>query len=91
MTAIVAIYPKFQAIDSSGAPLSGGLLYTYSAGTTTPKTSYTTPAATTANANPVVLDSRGEADVWLDTGNYKFKLTDSSQVEIWTVDNIAGA
>jgi hypothetical protein len=34
-----------------------------------------------------VLDSRGEADVWLD-GAYKFVLTDSLSNTIWTVDNI---
>lgn len=91
MTAIVAIYPKFQAITATGIPLVGGLLYTYAAGGTTPKTTYTTAAASTANTNPVVLDSRGEANVWLTTGSYKFKLSDASDVEIWTVDNIAGA
>jgi len=91
MTAIVAIYPKFQAITAAGIPLVGGLLYTYAAGGTTPKTTYTTAASSTANTNPVVLDSRGEANVWLTTGSYKFKLSDANDVEIWTVDNIAGA
>ena len=43
---------KKQYFDDSGFPLSGGKLYVYEAGTTTLKTSYTTEAASTANANP---------------------------------------
>ena len=78
---------KFQAFDSNGDPLNGGLLYTYAAGTVTAKDTYTDQGAGTANANPVVLDSRGEADVWID-GAYKFVLKDSSEVTIWTVDDI---
>ena len=82
--------PKFQGFDSNGDPLSSGKLYTYAAGTTTNKTTYTTQGAGTANANPVILDSRGEADVWID-GSYKFVLKDSSDTTIWTVDNIGTA
>lgn len=81
---------KFQAFDSSGAPLSSGKLYTYEAGTTTPKTTYTDSTLGTPNANPVILDSRGEANVWL-SGGYKFILKDSADVTIYTVDNITDA
>ena len=80
---------KFQAFDDNGVPLSGGKLYAYAAGTSTPKDTYTTATLGTANDNPVILDSRGEADVHLD-GLYKFVLTDSDDVEIWTVDNVEG-
>lgn len=81
--------PKFRAFDSNGNPLAGGLLYTYSAGTTTPRSTYTTRAGNVANANPVVLDANGEADVWLTPGvDYKFELHDSSDVLQWTVDNV---
>jgi hypothetical protein len=70
--------------------LVGGKLYTYAAGTTTPQVSYTDFGGGTANANPVILDSRGEASVWLDTALYKMALYDSTNVLIWTVDNIGG-
>lgn len=83
---------KFKAWDSNGNPLAGGKLHTYAAGTTTNQATYTDSTLGTANANPIVLDSRGEADVWLDgsLGLYKMVLKDSNDVTIWTVDNIEG-
>ena len=79
--------PKFRALDSSGDPLVGGLLYTYTAGTTTAKATYTDEAGTVPNANPVVLDSYGEAIVRLN-GDYKFVLKTAAGVTLWTIDNI---
>ena len=87
--AVVTPTAKTQFIDAAGAPLAGGKLYTYAAGTTTPQASYTDSTGATANSNPVILDSRGEANVWLGEAVYKFKLTDANDVEIWTVDYIA--
>ena len=83
--------PKLQFFDLNGAPLSGGLLYTYAAGTTTPLASYTDSTGLIANTNPIVLDSRGEANVWLGAAIYKFALYTSAGVLIWTVDNINGS
>jgi len=80
---------KLQFTDITGAPLVGGLLYTYAAGTTTPLATYTNSSGVSLNPNPVVLDARGEAAVWLGANTYKFKLTDSNNNEIWTVDNIS--
>ena len=88
MSAYLSPVLKQRFFDSNGNPLSGGLLYTYSAGTTTPKVTYTTQAASAANTNPIVLDSEGECDIWLIPGNYKFALHDSDDVAQWTVDNI---
>lgn len=87
--AVVTPTAKTQFIDAAGAPLAGGKLYTYAAGTTTPQASYTDSTGATANSNPVILDSRGEANVWLGEAVYKFKLTDANDVEIWTVDYIS--
>ena len=81
--------PKLQFFDLNGAPLSGGLLYTYAAGTTTPLASYTDSTGLIANTNPIVLDSRGEANVWLAGAIYKFALYSATNVLIWTVDNIS--
>ena len=87
--AVVTPTAKAQFIDAAGIPLAGGYLYTYEAGTTTPQATYTDSTASTANSNPIILDSRGEANIWLSSANYKFKLTDANGTEIWTVDNIA--
>lgn len=89
MTAILATFPKFRAWTLNGtAPLVGGKLYTYEAGTTTPLATYTDQSGSTPNANPVILDASGSADVWLSSAAYKFKLEDSSGVIQWTVDDI---
>ena len=80
--------PKFFALTNLGLPLSGGMLYTYVAGTSTPKATYTDSTGVTPNANPVILDSAGRADVWLALGAYKFVLQDSLGNTIWTVDGI---
>ena len=90
--ATISPTPKLQFLDANGDPLSYGLLYTYIAGTTTSKTTYTTAAQTTANTNPILLDSRGQADVWLLAGEaYKFTLQNSSGVLQYTVDQITAA
>lgn len=82
--------PKAQFIDANGAPLAGGKVYTYAAGTSTPLATYTTSSGATPNTNPVVLDARGEANIWYTTGvSYKVVLKTSADVELWTVDNIA--
>jgi hypothetical protein len=71
--------------------LSGGLLYTYSAGTTTPIASYTTSAGNIANSNPIVLGAGGRPpnEIWLlRNAAYKFVLQDSLANPIATYDNI---
>jgi hypothetical protein len=88
MTTNLLTPPKAQFFDANGNPLVGGKLYAYAAGTTTPQATYTDYAGGTANTNPVILDSRGEASVWLGENPYKFKLTTSTDVEVWTVDNV---
>lgn len=77
-----------QFLDKDGEPLNAGLVYAYDAGTTTPRDTYTDKAGGTANANPVVLDSAGRAEIWL-SGSYKFVITDSAGELIDTEDNIS--
>src|SRR3989304_9427184 len=83
--------PKFSATfvdaDGNAVPAVGYKLWTYIAGTTTPKATYTSYSLGAANTNPVILDARGEANVWLD-GNYKFVLLTDADVTVWTVDEI---
>lgn len=84
----LAVFPKFYATDSNGNPLNGGKLYTYVAGTTTPLATYTDQSGSTPNANPVILDASGLANVWLGSASYKMVLKTSADVTLWTVDNI---
>lgn len=80
-----------QFFDDNGAPLNGGLIYTYGAGTTSPVSTYTDSSASTNNTNPIVLDSAGRtpAQIWLTAGAaYKFVLQTSTGVLIKTDDNI---
>jgi len=77
--------------DKNGKPLSGGRVNTYLAGTNTPFNTYTDSTGSTVNGNPVILDMRGEADIWLaDNISYKVVLEDRNGNEIYTVDNIVG-
>lgn len=87
--AVLTPQPKMQFTTAAGVPLSGGKVYTYIAGTTTPQATFTDYTGATPNTNPVILNSRGEANIWLGAALYKFKLTDANDVEIWTVDYIS--
>lgn len=82
-----------QFFTNSGVPLSGGKLYTYAAGTTTPKTSYTSSTGSTAHTNPIILDSAGRVpggEIWISAPPYKFVLNTSTDVLIATYDNVLG-
>ena len=91
----VKLSPLFNdaQLDNNGLPLSGGMVYWYLAGTTTPVIVYTESSGSTANTNPVILNTRGEPvqPIWLQTGKvYKAIITDSIGNLIRTVDNISG-
>ena len=82
--------PKLQFFGTDGLPLVGGKLYTYSAGTTTPLATYVDHTGTTTNTNPIILDSNGEADVWLpETTSYKYILKTPADVTLYTVDYVS--
>ena len=88
MTLPVMPNPKIQFFDNNGDPLAGGKIYSYEAGTSTPKATYSEATGTTANANPVVLDSRGEASIYL-SGTYKIVLKDADDFQLWSMDNVS--
>ena len=82
-----------QFFDNSGNVLTGGKIYTYSAGTTTPATTYTSSNGNTPWSNPIILDAAGRVsgsgEIWLtDSLAYKFVLKDANDVLIATYDNI---
>lgn len=84
-----------QFFDNNGNPLTGGKLYSYAAGTTTPVATYTTNAGIVARTNPIILDSAGRVgdggEIWLDSAvQYKFVLKTALDVLIATWDNVWG-
>ena len=87
----------WQAFDDNGDPYAGGLLFTYTAGSSTKKTAYQDSTGLTAHANPIVLDAGGRlpAPVFGTTGAYKFVLAPSTDTDPptsaeWTEDGISG-
>lgn len=83
-----------QFLDNNGNPLSGGKIYTYQAGTTTPEPTYTTSVGDVAHTNPIILDSAGRVpggQIWVNAAqDYKFVLTTSADVTIATYDDLVG-
>ena len=83
-----------QFFDSNGNPLSGGLIYTYAAGTSTPAATYTSSSGLIQHSNPIVLDAAGRVptgEIWLTDGiSYKFTIKTSADVLVNTYDNIVG-
>lgn len=64
--------PRATFLTSTGVPLSGGCVFTYQGGTTTPQATYTDYTGGTSNTNPVILDTTGSAVMWLGANTYKF-------------------
>lgn len=79
---------------STGAPYAGAKIFTYAGGTTTKLATFTDSTGGTANANPIILDSLGECDIWIPVSTaYKFVFspptdTDPPTNAIWTRDQI---
>lgn len=80
--------PKMQFFSDAGVPLVYGKLYTYASGTATPLVTYTDSTGTVPNSNPIILNTRGEAEVWLGPSRYTFALTDADDNLIWTADGV---
>lgn len=97
MANVLSPAPKFKAFDNNGNPANGYRLFTYAGGTSTKVATYSTPDLSSPNTDPVVLDFRGEANVWtVPNTSYKFILAppgfdDPPTNPIWTVDNIVSA
>lgn len=80
--------PKMQFFTAAGIPLVGGKLFTYASGTTSPLATYTDDTGNTTNTNPIILNSRGEAEVWFGPSRYSLVLKDADDNLIWTVDGV---
>lgn len=92
----VTLSPVFKQkfFDNSGIPLNGGKLFSYLATTTTKTATYSDAAGVSLNTNPIILNFRGEADLYIEPNKgYKFVLAPSTDTDpptnpIWTVDNV---
>lgn len=97
MADVLSPVPRLKFWGNNGLPLAGGKLFTYSAGTTTKIATYTDSTGGTPNANPVILDYRGEANVWIPPNvAYKYVLAPSTDTDpptnpIWTVDQLVSS
>jgi hypothetical protein len=80
--------PRQRYFNNDGTPAAGCYLYTYAAGSSTPKAVYTDFAGTIPHANPIVLDSKGETLAYF-SGNYKLDLKTAAGVQVtgYPVDN----
>ncbi len=85
---------RFKAFyPGTGNPLAGGKLWSLQPGTSGfgyLKATYTDSTGQTVNANPVILDACGEADVWL-SGYTKLVLQDSAGSLVWSKDNVSSS
>ena len=88
-TKYLAPAPKFTVIDANGDPVSGGFVYVTAAGTTTPAATYSN-ASGSVNADPVVLDSYGQCNLWLTAGlKYDIRVTTSTGALLWTATSVS--
>jgi len=77
-----------QYFDNNGDNAAFYLLYTYAAGTSTPKATYQDSALTIENTNPIVLDDYGRCTIFVCGGEgYKLTFFDTVGNLIWTRDN----
>ena len=71
-----------QFSDANGAPYAAGTVGFYVPGTLTPKTTWSDSGETTANANPLTLDSAGRALIF-GQGDYREILKDVNGNTVW--------
>lgn len=94
MAVFLAPILNTQIENSNGAPLSGGTVEVYLAGTSTPSTTYSDKAGLVPNTWPIVLNTLGlnnQGAVWLTGGfAYKFIVKDSLGIVQRTIDNVSG-
>lgn len=73
--------------DSSNQPVSSAKIYSYDAGTTTPKALYSAYDGSASHANPLICDGMGMAQAWA-SGAYKFVIKDADDATLYTYDNL---
>lgn len=91
-TALLSPSAKQQFLTDAGEPAAGYALYTYAANTTTEQATFTNRAGTVPNSNPIILDARGEAIIYLTPGvvyDYVLKTApDPVGSLVWTREDV---
>jgi hypothetical protein len=88
---------KQKFFGNDGKPLNGGKLFSYATLSSTKIATYQDAAGASPNANPVILDYRGEANVFIPPNtSYKFVLapandTDPPTNPIWSIDPVVNS
>ena len=96
-TTVLSPLPVQKFFDNNGLPLANGKLFTYQAGTTTKLATYTDSTGGSSNTNPIILNARGECQVWTPANiAYKYVLAPSTDTDpptnpIWSVDQIVNS
>lgn len=82
--------PQYFYSGTPAAPLSGGLMYFYEPGTSTPKDTYSDNGLSTPNPNPVVLSASGVLPNVFLNGAYRVILQDKDGVQQpgWPRDSV---
>jgi hypothetical protein len=91
----VPMPPYLQFLTSNGLVRNGGRVTTYTAGTTTPKATFTNAAGTINAANPVILNAAGLPDhgsgntglIWI-SGAYDFVVTNADGTDPVTMRDV---
>lgn len=91
------VNPFPQFMDATPTMRSGAKLFFYAAGTSTKQNTYSDKALSSANTNPVVLNSAGysSTDIYLQDLDYKVVLAPSTDTDppsspIWSADYVRG-
>jgi hypothetical protein len=85
------LLPPFNpALDANGDPIPFARLFTFAAGTSTPKTSYTDETLTTPCSNPVAADAAGRfPPMWAaDLSEFRVRLTDQDYAPVVEMDDV---
>lgn len=79
---------RWQGRNLTGQPVIGGKLYTYINNTSTPKATYQDKDGMNANTNPVILDGKGEANIyWMNDDLYTIVLKTAQDQVVYSQDN----
>src|SRR6187402_1538029 len=80
------LYPlsNQERFYENGKALSGGKLYLFDGGTSTPRVGYRDSSLTTPHTNPILLDASGAFPlIYLADGFYRQRLTTKTGVQVF--------